>query len=137
MNALRISGANWPVRHTVNTTTKAIGYDSHPFIIGGDQTSGNFSYPWAGRIDEARVWNVCAPSGRLEYVLGFGQEANVAPSRLHSKVEPGSVAARPKLGFGSFDRDDGLEVIDVLGGTVSIVQPKLVVVPGLPARSWR
>src|SRR5437660_10806295 len=73
-------------------------------------------------MSTARTWNVCAPSATPEYVFGLGQEANAPPSRLHSKVEPGSVAESPKLGFGSFDSEDGFDVIDVFGGTVSIVQ---------------
>jgi hypothetical protein len=42
---------------------------------------------------------------------------------LHSKVEPGSVAVNEKLGLALFESEDGLEVIVVFGGAVSIVQP--------------
>jgi hypothetical protein len=83
----------------------------------------------------ARAWNVCAPSATDGYVFGLGQAANGAPSRLHSKVEPGSVPESPKLGLEELESAGGLDVIEVFGGAVSIDQLYVVAVPGLPARS--
>jgi hypothetical protein len=70
-----------------------------------------------------------------EYVVGDVQEAKAAPSRLHSKLDPDCVAVIAKLGLDEFESAGGCEVIDVFGGTVSIVQLWPVVVPAFPARS--
>jgi hypothetical protein len=70
----------------------------------------------------ARAWNVCGPSPSPEYALGLGQAANPPPSSLHSKLEPGSVADSEKDGLDEFESAAGVDVSDVSGGAVSIVQ---------------
>ena len=47
------------------------------------------------------------------------QPAQLAPSSLHSKVEPASLALKPKLAAVEVVLDAGLLVIEVFGGVVS------------------
>ena len=53
------------------------------------------------------------------------QPAQTPPSSWHSKVEPGSVAVNENDALVAFVGSAGVEVIDVSGGVVSIVQVKL------------
>jgi hypothetical protein len=71
----------------------------------------------------ARTSNVCDPSLRPEYVFGLVQEAKEPESSLHSKVLPGSLAVKAKLGVESFVSTAGFDVNVANGATVSIVQP--------------
>jgi hypothetical protein len=70
----------------------------------------------------ARTSKACEPSARLEYELGLVQEANAPASSLHSKVLPASVDVKEKLALVWLVGFAGVEVIDVFGGPVSIVQ---------------
>jgi hypothetical protein len=63
------------------------------------------------------------------------QAANAAPSRLHLKVEPGSLALKLKLAALELLGFEGPALIVASGGIVSIVQPALAVVLVLPAWS--
>src|SRR3954471_15826856 len=84
----------------------------------------------------ARTWNVCNPSTRPEKAFGLAHDVKLAASSLHSNVEPGCVVEKEKLALAVFDSAAGCAVIDVSGGTVSIVQPGVAdVVPAFPARS--
>jgi len=73
----------------------------------------------------ARTWNVCMPSFKGAEVQGLVQGANAPPSRLHSKVLPGSVEVKEKVATGLFVSFGGPDVMVVLGAFVSIVQLKL------------
>jgi hypothetical protein len=95
--------------------------------------SGDASTLPAGSI--ARTWKVCGPSAIPEYACGVVHDVKLAASSLHSKEDPGCVAENEKLGAAVFESADGCAVIDVSGGTVSIVQLVLDVVPAFPARS--
>ena len=39
------------------TYTESIGYDSHPFMIGGEYDSGRLRYFFPGKIDEIRLYD--------------------------------------------------------------------------------
>ena len=82
---------------------------------------------WAGEastfpaLSRARTSNEWAPSARPEYDRGEAQPANVTPSRLHSKVAPGSLVnsnVAELLVVGPL----GPAVIWVSGGVVSGVE---------------
>ena len=62
-----------------------------------------------------------APSAG-EIVSGLVHGVQLPPSRRHSKVEPGSVALKAKVGVASFDGSAGLESIVVFGAVRSTVQ---------------
>jgi hypothetical protein len=78
----------------------------------------------------ARVSKVCVPSASALVVYGLVQVLQLPPSTPHSKVEPGSLALKSKLGVVSLDGLDGVESIVVLGPVRSIVQ---VCVAGVPS----
>src|SRR5947208_4304862 len=67
----------------------------------------------------SKVW-LPAPSGAV--VCGLVQGDQLPPSTRHSKVEPGSLELKLKLGVVSFDELFGPESSVVLGGVRSIVQ---------------
>jgi hypothetical protein len=61
---------------------------------------------------------------------------NAAPSRLQANVLPGSVDAKEKLALLASLNSGGLEMIEVSGAVVSMLQLKVAgVASGLPARS--
>ncbi len=66
--------------------------------------------------------NVCVPSARPAYVAGVVHAEKPAPSRRHSKVDPGSFDPRSKVALAE-DVFAGGSVgpIDETGGVVSIV----------------
>lgn len=61
----------------------------------------------------ARTWNVCDPFVNAEYALGEVQVLKAAPSRLHAKVEPVTVAVKLKLAEVVFTEPEGPAVIVV------------------------
>jgi len=48
------------------TYTESIGYDSHPFMIGGEYDSGQLRYFFPGKIDEVRLYNKALTSEEIE-----------------------------------------------------------------------
>ena len=73
----------------------------------------------------ARTRKVWDPSERLAYAFGEEQVAKAPESRLHWKVEPGSLEEKPKLGEGLVVVPVGPEVIVVSGGVVSTVNVRV------------
>jgi hypothetical protein len=74
----------------------------------------------------ARTWKVCSPLARPEYSLGEGQALQVAPLRLHLKVEPGADEEKPKLAVVALTLPEGPEVKVVSGCCVMGCQRKWV-----------
>jgi len=65
---------------------------------------------------------VCVPSARLVYVTGVVHAEKPAPSRRHSKVDPGSFDARSKVALVEDVFAGGSAgPIEETGGVVSIV----------------
>ena len=84
----------------------------------------------------ADLEGVAAGGERRRAVSGLEQVVQLPPSMRHSKVEPGSVELKVKVGVVLFDGSAGAESIVVLGAVRSIVQVKLAGVPSvLPAGS--
>ena len=97
------------------TTTKVIGYDANPFIIGGDTTSGVLSYPFAGRIDEVRVWNLARPRSDIQADLGRVLSGTEAGLSAYYRFEAGSGTTAADL---TSNKNDG-----TLGGLNIAYQP--------------
>lgn len=111
---LYVDGA--PVAST--TTTRSIGYDSHPFLIGADFNNEVLSGFWSGRIDEARMWNVARSAVAIQSDMG----------RQLTGSEPGLA------GYWRFDDGSGTTATDAtaggshgtLGGGVAAAEPAWV-----------
>src|SRR5947208_894681 len=69
----------------------------------------------------ARTSKVWLPAPSAEVAWGLVQADQLPPSIRHSKVEPGSLELKLKLGVGSFDGLPGPEFSDVVGAVVSTV----------------
>ena len=67
----------------------------------------------------ARTWKVCGPAASGPSVVGELQAANVPPSTLHSKLEPGSLAENSNVGVESAVTPAGPASIVVCGAFVS------------------
>jgi hypothetical protein len=72
------------------STAKVVAYDTNPLVIGGDTTSGNFSYPWAGRLDEVRVWNFARPAVDIQADLGRVLTGSESGLVAYYRLEAGS-----------------------------------------------
>ena len=72
------------------TTAKVIAYDSNPLIIGGDTTSGLISYPWAGKLDEVRVWNIARPAVDIQADMGRVLTGSESGLVAYYRLEAGS-----------------------------------------------
>ena len=71
----------------------------------------------------ARTWKVWLPSASAgEIVFGLEQVVQPPPSIRHSKVDPGSLELKEKLGVASLEGSAGLASIVVSGGVRSTVQ---------------
>src|SRR5439155_9287733 len=78
----------------------------------------------------ARTSKLWLPSDSAAVVCGLVQELQPPLSMRHSKLEPGSLALKLKLGVVSLDGLAGPESRVVLGAVTSIVQ---VTLAGLPS----
>jgi hypothetical protein len=67
--ALYINGA----RLATNQSNRAIGYDNHPVLIGGDIDNGSPSFLLAGRIDEAAIYNRALSPAEVAGVYNAGE----------------------------------------------------------------
>jgi hypothetical protein len=64
----------------------------------------------------ARTEKLCDPKLKPEYAFGDPHERHLEASSLHWKVEPDSVAMKPKLAEVTVVGDGGAAVISVSGG---------------------
>ena len=70
----------------------------------------------------ARTWKVWLPAVSAgEIDSGLVQDVQLPPSTWHSKLEPGSLELKLKLGVVLLDGSDGLELIVVFGAVRSTV----------------
>jgi hypothetical protein len=83
----------------------------------------------------ARTSKVWLPSPSEDKLCGLAHEAQLAPSSRHSKVEPGSLELKLKLGAVLFDGSLGCESIVVSGAVLSTRRLTITLVPVLPAVS--
>jgi hypothetical protein len=98
-----------------------------PIVVSGGVVSMTHVYE-AGlpsvlpALSVARTWKVWLPSARPEYVFGDVQDVKAAPSRLHWKLEPGSVEEKSNVApvaIVSAAGSDGPMLVS--GGVASIV----------------
>ena len=97
------------------TTTRSIGYDSHPVLLGADFSGENIASFHAGSQDEVRIWGVARSQAEIQRDLG----------RALAGTEPGLA------GYWKMDEGTGTTVADAtananhgtLGGIVSARQP--------------
>ncbi|MEP6944628.1 MAG: LamG-like jellyroll fold domain-containing protein [Acidobacteriota bacterium] len=54
------------------TSTGAIGYDTHPALIGGDFDFGSIKYGWTGGIDEISLYNRALSLAEIQAIRNAG-----------------------------------------------------------------
>ena len=79
------------------TTNKVVAYDTNPLIIGGDTTSGLFSYAWAGKLDEVRVWNFARSAEDIQADMGRVLTGSESGLVAYYRLEAGSGATAADL----------------------------------------
>ena len=76
-NSLYVNG----IKQVSGATSVSIGYDSHPLLIGAEYENENINYWFAGRIDEARLWNIARSQEQIQADMQkrlAGNEAGLA-----------------------------------------------------------
>lgn len=108
---------------TSNTSVVALGYDTHPLLLGADYDPSLTGF-WSGKMDEVRVWNV----------------ARSAADLLASMNGVLDAAANPNLvGYWRFEEGSGLTAFDATAnhndgdlGSVAASRPTWLAADGAP-----
>ena len=60
-------------RMATNVSNRAIGYDNHPVLVGGDIDNGAPNFLLNGRIDEAAIYNRALATGEVAAIYNAGR----------------------------------------------------------------